>query len=363
MRFFPAPRLILLVPLLVAALTRAASVQASSECVTVELFLYNLTENQITANWIDDAGNAVSLPVGDQSVVYIGQPCINVSKGKPFSLSIEDPADGFLNAEYTLNAENCLAENWLDALLSFPTSCDGNPEALPISYYINSDRQYVCLQGPDGNPDQSSPNAALGVTQLHSACGDGPMFSVDFNPYSGDRFNWPIALGTYAPTSGDGLSALPTLPGISPSGVSTCIGSVCVVPDHDSDFSFWPVTIYWYAMPGGTPGFTFNGDTAFSLSGNYGGINVPSHLSNFYSTDASDVYVPPATAADAQFPAPCWPTFSESGELITCGATTTNVPAYVANPNARSGLAQTIIKISEETVTTLADLIRIAGVF
>src|SRR5512147_968999 len=108
------PRLALLVSLLLAAvLWWPACAAAKSSCVTVELFLYNLTGNQITANWVDEEGNMVALPVEGQSVVYIGQPCINVSGEKAFPLSIEDPADGFLNAEYTINAEDCLAENWL----------------------------------------------------------------------------------------------------------------------------------------------------------------------------------------------------------------------------------------------------------
>jgi hypothetical protein len=349
--------------LLAAALWWPARADASS-CVTLELFLYNLTGNQITANWVDEAGNMVSLPVDGQSVVYIGQPCINVSGGKAFPLSIEDPADGFVNAEYTINAEDCLQENWLAALLDFPTDCAGISIDNSISYYIDSDRQSVCIQGPDGSPAHLSPNAALGVTSLKDTCpGSTPMFSVDFNDYNGDRFTWPIVLGTYAPTAGQGLSALPVLPGLSPSGVSPCVGSVCVVPDHDADYNFWPVTIYWYATAGGVPGFTFNGDTAFQLNGSYTGLNIPSHLSNFLSTDTTDVYVPPASTADADFPAPCWPTFDETGDLITCAPTSANVPAYVANPNAKSGLAQSILKITNDVVTSLVDIITIGGVF
>ena len=352
-------------PLLLGAVLWWPARATASSCVTLELFLYNLTDNQITANWVDESGNMVSLPVADQTVVYIGQPCINVSGGKGFALSIADPADGFIDAEYSINAEDCLAENWLAAQSAFPTEC-ANPQFNEfISYYIDSDRQYVCLQGPQGSPAQLSPNAALGTTALHRACdayGD-PTFSVQFNDYSGDRFTWPIALGTFAPTAGQGLSAQPVLPGVSPSGVTPCVGSVCVVPDHDDDYNFWPVTIYWYATAGGVPGFTFNSQSSFQLGAGSGGLNIPSQLSNYLSTDADDVYVPPAASTVSNFPAPCWPTFDSNGNLMSCAPTATNVPAYVANPNAKSGLAQSILKISNDVVTGLVDIITIGGVF
>lgn len=242
----PPRRLALLIPLLLAAaLCWPAGVGASS-CVTLELFLYNLTGNQITANWVDEGGNMVSLRVDGQTVVYIGQPCINVSDGKGFPLSIADPADGFLNAQYTINAEDCLPENWLSAQSAFPTECSDYETNEFVSYYIDSDRQYVCIQGPQGSPAHLSPNAALGTTALHHSCnGCDPLFSVEFNNYSGDRFTWPIALGTYAPTAGQGLSALPVLPGVSPSGVTPCVGSVCVVPDHDAWGYFVPRCGHW----------------------------------------------------------------------------------------------------------------------
>lgn len=349
-----------------AALVWPAGAAAKSECVTLELFLYNLTANPITANWVDEGGNMVSQPVDGQTVVYLGQPCINVSGGKGFPLTIDDPADGFPDAEYSINAEDCLAENWLAALSSFPAKCSGGLQTWvsEVSYYIDSDHQSVCIQGPEGSPAQSSPNAALGTTSLGSTCnGFAPAFTADFHDYDGSRFDWPIALGTFAPTAGQGLSALPVLPGLSPSGVTPCIGSVCVVPDRDDDFNFWPVTIYWYATAGGEPGFTFNGDSSFQLNGSYEGLNIPSHLSDYFASYSDDAYVPPASSTLAGFPAPCWPTFDSAGNLVSCAPTANNVPAYVANPNARSGLAQSILKISNDVVTGLVDLITIGGVF
>ena len=356
---------VLLALLAIAALCRPPHAAASSSCVTLELFLYNLTGDQITANWVDESGNMVALPVGAQSVVYLGQPCINVSGGKAFPLSIEDPANGFVDAEYTINAENCLQENWLAAQSRVPLGCSGTSYPDSLSYYIESKRQTVCIQGPQGSPDKQSPNAAVGITSVKSSCpGWTPVFTVDFNDSGGDDpFDWPIALGTFTPTSGEGMSALPVLPGVSPSGVTPCVGTACIVPDDGDAYKFWPVTIFWYATPGGGAGFTFNGDSTFSLGGSYAGLNIPSQLSKFPAPEGDDIYLPPASTTIAGFPAPCWPTFEQNGALASCAPTANNVPAYVANPNAKSGLAQSILKISNDVVTALVDVITIGGVF
>jgi len=158
------------------------------------------------------------------------------------------------------------------------------------------------------------------------------------------------------------MSALPILPGLSPSGVTPCVGSTCVIPNHDNDYNYWPVTIYWYSPGQGSPGFTYNSDTSFSLSGSYAGLNIPSHLSNYEEAYADDVYVPPNSSSIQNFPAPCWPTFDSSGSLVSCSATGATVPAYVANPNAKSGLPETVLKFAPGLVTVMLNAI-VRGLF
>jgi hypothetical protein len=188
------------------------------------------------------------------------------------------------------------------------------------------------------------------------------VFKATFNKADG-ALSWPIALGTYTPTAVLPLSAPPVIPGLSPSGVTTCLGSACIIPNHDSDYNFWPVTIYWYGLPDAEPGFTYNGDTTFQLDGSYSGINIPSHLSNFPSPNSDDVYVPPASTGAQDLPAPCWPTFDQSGNLVNCAATQTNFPAYLPNPDAKSGLAKSILAITAHVVSAIANLVTIGGVF
>lgn len=67
----------------------------------------------------------------------------------------------------------------------------------------------------------------------------GSVLGIVHNDSSGDDpFDWPIALGTFTPTSGEGMSALPVLPGVSPSGVTPCVGTACIVPDDGDDYKF-----------------------------------------------------------------------------------------------------------------------------
>ena len=345
-RTYPSRMRLIFLATAAALLFRSGPALASKSCVSVELFLYNLTGNQITASWIDQNGNKTSQAINGQNVVYLGQECINVSGEHPFQLGIQDLNDGWPDAEYTIDSENCLPENWQNAQSNFPSDCwdpNGQFQPPPLSYYISSDQHLISL----------SHTCLNGTT---------PSFSVDFNQYSGQRFSWPIALGTYEPTSGQGMSALPVLPGLSPSGVTPCVGSACVIPDHDNDYNFWPVTIYWYSPGSGNPGFTYNSDTTISLSDSATGLNVPSRLSNYEEAYADDVYLPPSSTSSQTFPAPCWPTFDSSGSLTSCSPTTTNVPAFVANPNAKSGLAQTVLKFAPGLVSPILNLI-IRGIF
>jgi hypothetical protein len=64
---------------LLAALLLSVQAHAAGSCVTVELFLYNLTSNPITVSWVDKDGNSDSESVNGQTAFYIGQECVNVS--------------------------------------------------------------------------------------------------------------------------------------------------------------------------------------------------------------------------------------------------------------------------------------------
>jgi hypothetical protein len=345
--------------------TESGTARASNSCATVEVFLYNLSSNQIAATWVDVNGNHTQATVAGTNAVYLGQQCINVSGEAPFQLSIQDPADGFSLAEYSLDAESCAPENWLHALSNFPDDCwalsaTGIPLPGTFSYHILSDRQNVCLKGPLSDP-ALGPNPAVGIASLSFSC-PGPTFSAQFKNPAGP-FSWPIAVGTYTPTAGP-LPAQPVYPGISPSGVTACLGSSCIIPNNNTDFNFWPVTIYWDPTAGGGAGLTYNSNPNFALYGTYDGFNIGSHLSSYLDAGGDDIYVPPTASAIQNLPAPCWPTFDTSGNLSSCSPSLANAPAYVANPNYKpSGIVKTAIKITAETVTAIGNIITIWGVF
>ncbi len=328
----------------------------ASKCSSIQLFLYNLTSGGITVSWTDSGGSKISQGVGAQSILNIGPECINTSGGSPFDFAIS--GDGFPDAQYSLNMENCHQENWQAALANYPNFCWSpalfKPDAL--SYYIYKDNELLCLQGPDRGSD---PNANLAVTQAADPQCDleEPQFSFAFSDPSA-VFSWNIALGTYEPTAGQGLSEQPTVPGLSPSGVTPCVGTACVVPNKDNDFNYWPVTIYWT----GTQNFTFNTDTNFAANSNPAGDNVPSHLTAYPYDMGDDFYTPPSLTNTPNFPAPCWPTFDENGALIDCSPTPTNAPAYVPNPNAKTGKLS-VLGISNAVVRVMVNVVTLWGAF
>jgi hypothetical protein len=353
------PGKLMLSLLMVAVFSLANPAQARARsCSTVQLFLYNLTNNQITATWRDVNGNTTTQPVAGQNILYIGPECINVSGENPLQLSIADPSDFIPNASYTINEENCRPENWLNALSNYPNFCwaPGGFKPDTLSYYIYKDNEYICLQG------SPSPNAALGVNPLSTGCNlEVPAFSYSFNNPNGP-FSWPIALGTYEPTAGQGLGQGPVFPGLSPSGVTPCIGTVCDTPNHDNDYNYWPVTIYWYPTSGGGGALTYNSSASFQLNNGYSGVNIPSHLSAYAYNFGDDSYVPPSVANIPNFPAPCWPTFDINGNLSSCSPSATNVPAYVADPNRKTGTTSAL-KISNDVVRGMVDVVTLWGVF
>jgi hypothetical protein len=352
---------------LLAALLLSVQAHAAGSCVTVELFLYNLTSNPITVSWVDKDGNSDSESVNGQTAFYIGQECINVSKENAFQLKVSDPDSGLPNAEYTIDAEHCNPENWQNALNNYPL-CDADGNSPLLSYNIYKDDEFICLQGPASNPlsPNESPNSAVGVTSVSASCPTSgvlsPMFSTTFNSGTGP-FTWPLALGTYAPTAGP-VSAV-TLPGLSPAGVTVCLGTNCVIPNHDNDYNYWPVTIYWY----GSGEFHYNDASQFQPATTYANnFNIPSHLSSYGYEGVDDVYVPPGTADiqlnGSQFPAPCWPTFdATTGDLSSCAPNFSledGTPAYLANPNASSGTAKKALTITKDVVKGVAAVAKIA---
>jgi hypothetical protein len=204
----------------------------------------------------------------------------------------------------------------------------------------------------------------VGIKSFEVSCsGNTPEFSVVFK--NDASFSFPIALGTYVPTAGPPASTLPVAPGLSPAGVTPCFGTNCIVPDHDTDFNYWPVTVYWMATSGGEGGFTYNSDTSFTLDGaSAGGFNQGSHLSNFADPGADDIYVPPSAVNIPNLPAPCWPTFDASGNLTSCAPTITSWPAYVAYPNYKpSGIVKALLKITDFTANVISNSVTIWGAF
>jgi hypothetical protein len=349
-------------PVLLFATLLSQSIEVSAY-QTLGVTLYNMTNDQVTVTWPQYSTSNPNSPVDEyeesvsaSEVLFLGQaqiPRNSSEEQSSFLIGIVDSASG-LNLQFSISANNCQYDAYTWALSNFLAFCnnertqDGSlmdGEQL-LSYDINGSQMQVCLKGNPASGINNSVNYNVGITN-NSPPSIGGDQAYCYQPDSGEN-NWLpiwfptvdstsnafganaqyyIALGSYAPSAGPPVNSL-AFSGLSPTGVSPCIGSMCNIP---SDTPNWPVTIYYYGVQGSQqgslfPGFQYNG-TSTPGSGQglivndnqttawgQGAINVPSYLSNYGDAGSEDIYVTPAsTFPDIQnLPMPCWPTVNES---------------------------------------------------
>jgi hypothetical protein len=347
---------------LMAAETPAGAYQ------TLGVALYNLTNDQITVTWPNyDTSNPNSginpyqQSVAASQMLFLGQALIPTSESDQnasFLISIVDATSG-VNLDFSVSAYDCQYDAYAWALSNYLAFChNGKTQDASLmdntsllSYDVNGSNMRVCLKGNPESGINNSVNYNVGITDSGSPSSSA---AYCYEPSSGNyvptwfptmdssstafgmNAQYYIALGSYAPTAGPAVTTQ-AFSGLSPAGVSPCIGSMCNIPN---DTPNWPLTIYYYGVAGSStgsffPGFQYNSSaTPSSSSGlilwssdpsvnawGQGAINVPSYLSNYGNAGAEDTYRPIANGFPdiSSIPMPCWPTFNLSEQAVCDG--------------------------------------------
>jgi len=379
--------------LLAVALASAASAQTPTGYQTLGVALYNLSNDQITVTWpqysTTDPNSEIDVyqeSVAGQQMLFLGQSLIPIESTQessgPFLVSIQDSVTG-VNLEFSVSATGCQYEPFTWALSNYLAFChtSSSPDGslmggtTLLSYYINTDEMLACIKGNPSSGLDNGLNYSVGVTNT-----DSPPSSQAFcyQPNSGNNYvpkylptmddsanafgdnaQYYIALGSYAPTAGPAVSSQ-AFSGLSPAGVTPCVGSECTIPDNATN---WPLTIYYYGTSTGSggflPGFQFN-STSTPSSGQglllwtsdasvnpwgQGAINVPSYLNNYGNAGSEDTYVPIANNFPdiSNVPMPCWPTFNTSGTATCNGEPLYNVtPAPPPSPKTVTNIQDSV---------------------
>jgi hypothetical protein len=372
---------------------------------TLQVALFNVTNDQISVTWpayntsdpnseIDPFEQAIT---GSQ-MLFLGQALIPTSSSEEdssFIVGIQDATNG-VNLEFSISATSCQYDAYAWALSNYLEFCHTSSEqdgslmdgTNLLSYDINSDNMQVCLKGNPTTGINNSLNYNVGITQTdppsssEAKCYEPagswvpeyfPTLNVPDNAF-GSNAQYYIALGSYAPNAGPAITSQ-AFAGLSPSGVSPCIGSMCNIPNNVEN---WPLTIYYYGVSGTSPGSFFPGfqynSTATPSSSDglilwnseasvnpwgQGAINVPSYLSNYGNAGSEDIYTPIANSFPniANMPMPCWPTFNTSDQAACNGEPLYTETQPIQQPAAKSSTG------FESAVNFAASLVVLFSVF
>ena len=354
---------------------------------TLQVAFYNVTSDQVTVTWpsyntstpnseIDPLEQVVT---GSQ-MLFLGQALIPTSdsdENSSFIVSVQDSTTG-VNLDFSISGNNCQYDAYTWALSNFPAFChtsssqDGSlmDGTNLLSYDVNADNMRVCLKGNPATGINNSVNYNVGITDSsppsssQAFCYDPPApgswvpkwiptMDVTDNAF-GENAQYYIALGSYAPSAGPPLTSQ-AFAGLSPTGVSPCIGSMCNIPNNVTN---WPLTIYYYGVSGSEPGSFFPGfqynssDTPSTNAGlvlwnsdpsvnewGQGAINTPSFLSNYGNAGSEDTYIPIANSVPniaTDIPMPCWPTFNLSQQAACNGQPLFTETQPIQQPAAKS---------------------------
>jgi hypothetical protein len=372
---------------------------------TLQIALYNVTSDQLTVTWpaynTSDPNSEIDpfeQTVTGSQMLFLGQaliPTESSDENSSFLVNIQDATNG-VNLEFSISATSCQYDAYTWALSNYLAFChtgtsqdsslmDGTNQ---LSYDVNADNMQVCLKGNPATGINNSVNYNVGITQTdppsssQAKCYEPsgswvpewfPTMNVPDNAF-GANAQYYIALGSYAPNAGPPITSQ-AFSGLSPTGVSPCIGSMCNIPNNVEN---WPITIYYYGTTGSSPGSFFPGfqynssDTPSSgaplilwnsdpsvTAWGQGAINVPSHLSNYGNAGSEDSYIPIADSfpSVATMPMPCWPTFGTNNQAVCNGEPLFTETQPIQQPSAKS------LSAFEDGVNFAASLIVIFSVF
>lgn len=383
--------------------------------VPIQVFLVNLSPSPINSvNWTDASGNSItSGTVASGGIIALGAMSVPDTATGSIGISQTGANGNPINTSFTLS-NNCGFETWQVGLALQQT----NPSAQNNASGVFSYTSLLSKNGSDGwwvtspknvysvclsNNNQFALGSNNGYPGMFSGCAGtyNPDNLCNWPEYAAGFANFPstysspyqaVVLGSYVPTGKNwntsaapafyNLGATSSAPGLtlSPTGLTTYIGTSVVVPYNGNDFNYWPVTIYYNVNSNGNPQIPLvqptqtwcpegNCSYALQLAEMYppaagsevapsGAVNAPAYFTNFQNSGTESAYMPP-NAGNYGFPMPCWPLFNASNTFVGCNG----APQYVSNGSTGTAAANSILSDTKNSVETVYYLIDIAGVF
>ena len=400
--------------------------------VPIQVFLVNLSPQAITSvTWTDATGSEqTSGTVESGGIIALG--AMSVPETQTSSIGISQTASNGspINASFTLS-NNCGWETWQVGLALQATNPSSQNNASTFYSYgpligdngsggwwvKGANNTYaVCLSNNNqfalGN-NNGYPGILSGCASSYADTAEAPLECPNWPQNFALYANFPstyssnmqsLVLGSYVPTgTGYDTSAAPAFwnvggtsnsPGLtlSPTGLTTYIGTSVVVPYNGNDFSYWPVTIYYGVDTGGNAQIPLvqptQSDCVITSIENtctaslqlaevyppYGtagmspwnAVNVPSFFTDFQNSATESAYMPPnagnTEVNGLNFPMPCWPLYDSTGStgtFIGCNG----APQYVSKGSTAIAPGNTILSNTKNSVETVYYLIEIASVF
>ena len=372
--------------------------------VPIQVFLMNLSPSAITSvSWTDANGNSItSGTVPSGGLIALGSMSVPETQTNSIGISQTAANGSPINASFTLS-NNCGFEPFQQALAqgqTYPSAANN----------VSGIYAYTTLL-PIWNPSMGFVNGLTGAKNVYGVClsnnnqfattsvfegYEWPEELMVFYPSAYNSNLQPVVLGSYVPTGANwNTSAAPAFYNVgatasaqgltlSPTGLTTYIGTSVVVPYNGSDFSYWPVTIYYGVDSGGNsaiplvaptmgppnapflpnePYTTVNLSTASSETSPADAVNVPAYFTNFQDSGVESAYMPPNAGNQSvngnSFPMPCWPVFNSSNNAFTgCNGS----PQYVSN-GTTTAKSNSLLTTLNGLIATAASLITIVAVF
>lgn len=411
-----------------AAVTLGALAQYPALAATnvpIQVFLVNLSPSAINSvTWTDASGNSQSIStVASGGIVALGAMSVPDSSTPSIGINQTAANGSPINTSFTLS-NNCGYETWQMGLALQQTNPSSTNNASSMFSYTSllanngkngwwvetsSEVYTVCLSNNNqfalgsNNGWAGFFNGCAGTYNNENTC-NWPEVAAGFAnfPSSYGSNMQAVVLGSYVPTGTSynntaqpafyNLGATASAPGLtlSPTGLTTYVGTSVVIPYNGSDFSYWPVTIY-YGMDSNSnpqiplvqptqnyctsPGMDSScyGDQYIYLAEVYlpaagsevapwNAVNVPAYFTNFQDSGNESAYLPPNAANTTingfAFPSPCWPLFS-NGSFVGCNG----APQYYSNSSATTAPAKSYLSDFENVTETFYYLGEIASVF